>query len=71
MNVKEYKTKLSQFEYINASIFRSNVSRLNSRLKREINNPLIYNFFVVQSMGANQSKSYGINIPKEKVRLKK
>ena len=69
LNVKEYKNKLSKFEYIDAATFRSNVSKLNSRLKTEINNPLIFGYFTVQSTGANQSKSYGISIPREKISL--
>lgn len=71
LNIKDYKTKLSKFEYIQASIFRSHLSKLNSRIKKELNNSLIYNYFKVHGIGSNQSKSYGINIPKEKIRLVK
>lgn len=69
LNVKDYKNKLSKFEYIDAATFRSNLSKLNRRIEKELSNPQINKFYKVNATGPNQSKSYGINIPAEKIRI--
>lgn len=71
LNIKSYKDKLIKFENIDASTFRSNVSKLNKRIETELNNPPLKDFFTVKATGPNQAKSYGVNIPKEKIIIKK
>lgn len=70
LNIKSYKDKLIKFEYIDASTFRSNISKLNKRIETELSNPLLKDFFTVRATGPNQAKSYGVSIPKEKISIK-
>lgn len=71
INIREHKKKLSESEYIQSSSFRSTLSKLNKKIKEYLKNTKIQIYFLVIGTGPNQSKSYGINIPKEKIKILK
>ncbi len=69
INIRELKKKLSEFENISVNNFRSTVSKLNKKIRKH---PLPANlrlFYEITSTGPRFSKSYGLGVPKEKIRV--
>jgi len=56
---------------IKSSTFRSNVTKLNSKIKSLLESNASVNFYLVESEGERFRKSYGINLPKEKIKIVK
>lgn len=69
INIRALKKKLSEFENISVTNFRSTVSKLNKKVRRH---PLPANlrlYYEIASTGPRFSKSYGLGIPKEKISI--
>ena len=56
---------------ITSSTFRSNITKLNAKIKSSLERNASVNFYLVESEGVRFKKSYGINLPKEKIKIVK
>lgn len=54
---------------IASSTFRSNVSKLNSKIKNLFDDKAVSYYYQIESKGKRFSKSYGIGLPKEKIKI--
>lgn len=64
-NVTSLKSKLSKAESISLSNFRSNISKMNAKLKEFI--PINYKPYLINYGGRKFMKEYSIDIPKESI----
>ena len=69
INIRNLKKKLSEFENIRVGNFRSNVTKLNVKIKKLPVSPNFLLYFKIMPSGPRFSKSYGIGIPPEKIKI--
>lgn len=69
LNIRELKKKLSNYENISVSNFRSTINKLNKKIDK-ISIPENFRiYYKINSSGPRFSKSYGLGIPKEKIKV--
>ena len=56
-------------KYISSATFRANVSKLNKKLKELFNGKPVYMNYLIESEGKRFRKVYGINLPKEIIKI--
>ncbi len=54
---------------LSTSTFRGNITKLNKKIKRALGEDLLYEQFKISSEGKRGAKFYGINAPKEKLKI--
>jgi|WetSurMetagenome_2_1015567.scaffolds.fasta_scaffold222339_1 hypothetical protein len=54
---------------ISTAVFRSNINKLNKKIKPVLENEKQENYFLIQSEGKRFYKSYGLNLPKNKIKI--
>lgn len=54
---------------ISSATFRANISKLNKKIKSMFDNVATSNYYIIESEGGRYRKSYGISLPKEKIRI--
>ena len=55
---------------LSTNTFRSNISKLNGKLKKVINNESLYKLFSIKADGKRGARFYGIEAPKEKLKIR-
>ena len=56
-------------KYISSPTFRANISKLNKKIKSLFDNDAELNYYQIESKGKRFRKAYGINLPKEKIKM--
>jgi hypothetical protein len=71
INIKDYKKELKESVNINTDNFLPNVSKINKKIKEVLNNSSKSRYCSIESEGPRGAKTYGINLPKEKIKFLK
>lgn len=60
---------LEKNKVISSATFRANISKLNKKIKSILDNNTISNYYIIDSEGMRFRMSYGLCIPKEKIKI--
>ncbi|HEY5533672.1 MAG TPA: RNA repair transcriptional activator RtcR family protein [Ignavibacteria bacterium] len=70
-DIGQYKKMFEKKENISAARFLPNRSKINRKIKEALNNPSRSRYAEIESEGIKSAKKYGINLPKEKIKILK
>jgi hypothetical protein len=68
---QDLQNKLSKGENLDVRVFRGNVSKANRKINNMLANQSLVKMFKISSFGKRHAMSYGIDIPKGKINIKK
>jgi hypothetical protein len=68
-DIKQYKTMLEKGENLISDRFLPNRSKINKKIRSALNNESRSRYAEIESGGMKNAKTYGINLPKEKIKI--
>jgi hypothetical protein len=61
---------LEKQKHISCSTFRSNVTRINNKMKKLVKNEFYSKYYCIESEGQRLSKRYGVSLPHQLINIK-